>query len=117
MAIHNQTGALGEEMAARYLTQNGYEILNRNYRWGRAEVDIIARTGNLLLFVEVKTRSTVRYGLPETFVSPRKVQLFQEAAEEYITQTNWQHDIRFDIIAVTITSGTCHCHHIADAFH
>ncbi len=117
MAEHNKTGQAGEEMAARFLTQKGYRILNRNFRYKRAEVDLITQLNNLLVFVEVKTRSTVKHGYPEDFVNWRKIQLFQEAADEYIRQINWQHDIRFDIIAITLTGGEYNCHHIEDAFH
>ena len=117
MAEHNKTGRTGEEIAARYLAQKGYVMLARNFRYRRAEVDLITQINDLLVFVEVKTRSKVNYGYPEEFVSWRKIQLFQLAAEEYIHQINWQHDIRFDIIAVTIAGGEYTCHHIEDAFH
>ena len=117
MAEHNKTGQVGEKIAARFLSQKGYIILVRNYRYKRAEVDLIAQINNLLVFVEVKTRSTDIHGYPEEFVSRRKIALFQEAAEEYICQINWQHDIRFDIIAVTNIQGEYTCHHIEDAFH
>ncbi len=117
MAEHNQIGQTGEEMAARYLTQKGYRILARNFRYKRAEVDLITQLDNLLVFIEVKTRSTLKHGYPEEFVSWRKIQLFREAAEEFIRQINWQHDIRFDIIAVTVTQGEYSFHHIEDAFH
>lgn len=117
MALHNKTGQDGEEMAARYLTQKGYRILARNFRYKRAEVDLITQLNNLLVFVEVKTRSTLTHGYPEEFVTPRKIALLQEAAEAYIHQLNWQHDIRFDIIAVTVTGGEYHFHHIEDAFY
>ncbi|MGV3588059.1 MAG: YraN family protein [Adhaeribacter sp.] len=117
MAEHNKTGFAGEEMAARFLTRKGYIILVRNFRYKRAEVDLIARINNLMVFVEVKTRTTLKHGYPEEFVTRRKVELFQEAAEEYIHQINWQHDIRFDIIAVTLSGEEYTCYHIEDAFH
>ena len=117
MAEHNKMGQTGEEMAARYLTQKGYTLLVRNFRYKRAEVDLITQFNNLLVFVEVKTRSSLKFGYPEEFVSWRKIQLFQVAAEEYIRRINWIHDIRFDIIAVTVNGSEYTCHHIEDAFH
>ncbi|QNF32431.1 YraN family protein [Adhaeribacter swui] len=118
MAKHNQTGQIGEKIAAAYLVENGYTILASNYRYHRAEIDIIAQKSTVLIFVEVKTRTTTRHGFPEEAITPKKVDLFLLAAEEFIYQLNWQHDIRFDIIAI---SGGDHLpyeiHHIEDAFH
>ena len=118
MAKHNQLGRSGEELASSYLQAKGYEILARNYRFKRAEIDIIAQLGKLLVFIEVKTRGSDRHGFPEEFVSTKKVNLFLLAADEYIYQHNWQHDIRFDIISLTTTpSGEFNIHHVEDAFH
>ncbi|MCC9168464.1 YraN family protein [Pontibacter harenae] len=113
---HIQTGQSGEDIAVLFLQQQGYFILQRNYRHKRAEVDIIAQKDNLLVFVEVKTRSTDRYGFPEEAVNFKKEQLLLTAAEEFIENSNWLHDIRFDIISITLgTKPTVH--HIEDAFH
>ncbi|MDB5263249.1 MAG: endonuclease [Adhaeribacter sp.] len=117
MAEHNKTGRSGEETAANYLVQKGYNVLARNFRYKRAEVDLIIQLDNLLVFVEVKTRSSHQHGYPEEFVSDRKIELFRVAATEYIEQINWLHDIRFDIIAVTISGREYTCYHIEDAFH
>lgn len=118
MAKHNLLGQSGETLAADYLHAKGYTLLECNYRFKRAEVDIIARTENILVFAEIKTRSSNRFGYPEEFVSPRKTELFLLAAEEYIHQVNWQHDIRFDIIAISGSpTGAYQIHHIEDAFH
>ena len=118
MAKHNQLGRSGEELASSYLQAKGYEILARNYRFKRAEIDIIAQLGKLLVFIEVKTRGSDKHGFPEEFVSTKKVNLFLLAADEYIYQHNWQHDIRFDIISLTATpSGKFSIHHVEDAFH
>ena len=118
MAKHNQFGRSGEELASSYLKSKGFDILARNYRFKRAEIDIIARLGNLLVFVEVKTRGSDKHGYPEEFVSSKKENLFLLAADEYIFQQNWQHDIRFDIIALSATpSGQVNIHHVEDAFH
>ncbi|WP_026463456.1 YraN family protein [Adhaeribacter aquaticus] len=118
MAKHNITGAKGEELATSYLQQKGYLILKRNFRYKRAEIDIIAQKNNILVFAEVKTRTSSQYGYPEDFVNQKKINLFLLAAEEYITEINWLHDIRFDIIAITYSSANnSNILHIEDAFH
>ena len=118
MAKHNQTGETGEAWAASYLVKQGFSILVRNYRYKKAEIDLIAQKGKQLVFVEVKTRTANNFGYPEESVTAKKEQLFLLAADEYIHQSQWQHDIRFDIIAVTIgTAGDYQIHHIEDACH
>ena len=113
---HIRTGQAGENRAAAYLQQHGYSIVRKNYRHRRAEVDIIAQKENLLVFVEVKTRATDRYGYPEEAVDYRKEALLLDAAGAYIEETGWQHEVRFDIISITLTAPPT-VHHIEDAFH
>jgi len=117
MAQHNETGRQGEEQAARYLQQKGYQILARNFRHQQAEIDLIARRNKLLIFVEVKTRTSLAFGHPEGFVSYTKVRLIRRAAEHYIFAHDWQHDVRFDIIAVTLAGEGMEVLHLEDAFH
>lgn len=117
MAEHNQTGTKGEKAAVDYLRQRGFAIEACNYRYKRAEIDIIARKENLLLFIEVKTRRTNQYGFPEEAVTQKKIDLFLMAADEYIHQHNWLHAIRFDIISLTGAQDPYQIHHIEDAFH
>ncbi len=118
MAKHNLLGKTGEDLASAYLATKGYVIVARNYRFKRAEIDIIARQDKLLIFAEVKTRGSDKHGYPEDFVNAKKTGLFLLAADEYIYQHNWQHDIRFDIIAISATpGGEFSIHHIEDAFH
>ncbi len=117
MAQHIKTGKTGEAFAIEYLKQNKYAIREQNYRYKKAEVDIIAQQENVLVFVEVKTRHSNTFGYPEEFVSEQKRNLFLLAADEYIYIINWQHDIRFDIIAITGTGPAAKIHHIQDAFH
>ncbi|GAB4025651.1 YraN family protein [Spirosoma koreense] len=116
MAQHNETGQRGEEEAVQFLRQQGYEIMTRNFRHQHAEIDLIAKKGKLLLFVEVKTRTNLSYGNPEEFVSYTKAHLVMKAAEHYIFSTDWRFDIRFDIIAVTIAGNELRIKHIEDAF-
>lgn len=117
MAIHNEIGVRGEKAAVAFLVRNGYRIIACNWRYKRAEVDIIAEQGNKLIFVEVKTRSSTDFGLPEEFVSEPKQNLLMEAAEAFILANNYEGEIRFDIISVLVkTANTCTIRHIKDAF-
>lgn len=117
MAEHNEFGKQGEEAALRYLHANGYQVLERNYRYQHAEIDLVAQKGKMLIFVEVKSRSSTAFGNPEEFVSFTKVRLLKRVAEQYIFAKNWQHDIRFDIIAIVRVGGELKVKHIEDAFH
>jgi putative endonuclease len=116
MAQHNETGKQGEAAAVRFLQENGYEIVATNYRYQHAEIDLIAQKGKLLVFVEVKTRSNLGYGQPEEFVSYTKAKLVMKAAEHYVFAHDWLHDIRFDIVAVTLVGADLRIKHIEDAF-
>jgi putative endonuclease len=97
-----ETGSKGENMAADFLKAKGFDIVARNYRYKRAEIDLIVRRDDWLLFVEVKTRSSSAYGEPEEFVDEAKIRLMYFAAEEYIFRTNWQGHIRFDIVSIKL---------------
>lgn len=114
----HQLGQAGEAAAADFLVQLGFVILLRSYRYKRAEVDLVACRGReLLVFVEVKTRSGVQFGHPETFVSARKKELFRLAATQLQEDLNWTGDIRFDILALTTTGGSgFQIEHFEDAF-
>lgn len=106
MSHTNDTGQLGERLAANFLEKKGFEIVERNYRCGRAEIDLIARRENWLLFVEVKTRASTRYGHPEEFVDTGKMSRLYFAAEQYIYRINWQGHVRFDIVSVKLGRET-----------
>ena len=101
MAKHNELGKLGEELAVEYLKKNGYKILNTNWTFQKAEIDIIAQIENTLAIVEVKTRSSLEFGLPQDFVKPKKIQLLVKAVDAYVTEKDLDIDVRFDIIAIT----------------
>ena len=111
-------GHAGEAAAATFYLQAGYEVLAQGYRHGRAEVDLIVRRGQeLLVFVEVKTRSGSQYGTPETFVSKRKKELFHLAATHLQEELDWRGDIRFDILALTPLSQGFRIEVFEDAFY
>jgi putative endonuclease len=115
---HILTGQRGESLAADYLQKQGYTILHRNYRYKRSEIDIIAVKDGLLIFVEVKTRTTDVFGFPEEAVNRRKERILLNAAEVFIHWRKWEKDIRFDIIAITLSATLPpFIHHIEDAFH
>ena len=95
-----KTGNYGENVATEYLENKGFEIIARNYRYKKCEIDIIARKENWTIFVEVKTRTYSYYGHPEEFVGGQQAQRIFDAAEEFIYTTNWHGHIRFDIISV-----------------
>lgn len=94
-------GNLGEEKASELLSKKGYKIVETNYRFKKAEIDIIAKNDLFLIFVEVKTRKNNKFGNPEEFVSERKIELFQDTAEFYMLEHNINLNLRFDIISVT----------------
>ena len=92
----------GENLAAAFLKNKGWEIVARNYRYGHAEIDLIIQRDNWTIFVEVKTRSSAEYGEPEEFVDLKKMNRIFDAAEEYIYTIDWHGHIRFDIISVKL---------------
>lgn len=105
MAKHIHTGKLGEQLGEIYFTENGYEILEKNWRHSHWEVDIIAERNGVLHFVEIKTRRTASYGLPEEKVGRKKMQNLINAAEEYLyLHPQWKR-IQFNILSITINNG------------
>jgi putative endonuclease len=117
MATHNDLGRRGEAIAKAHLEAAGYEILDENWTFGKAEVDLIAYKDKIIIFTEVKTRTGTGFGQPEDFVDNRKQKLLAQAADEYIYLMNHQGDARFDIIAILFTSqNTYTLKHIEDAF-
>ncbi|MDR7369615.1 YraN family protein [Flavobacterium aquidurense] len=121
MAEHNELGKKGEELAVEFLQQNGYEILDRNWVFQKAEIDIIAQKDNFLAIIEVKTRSSLDFGSPQDFVKPKKIQLLTKAVNAYINyrEKDFEHDfdVRFDIIAILKTGETFAIEHLTDAFY
>ncbi len=115
--INKTFGLQAEEKSNKYLKSKGFKILDRNFRHKRAEIDIIAIKENVLIFVEVKARSKIKYGRPESFVSETKKKLFFEAAEEYILKIDWTQNIRFDIISITKIEKNIELIHFEDAFY
>ncbi len=109
-------GNEGEALAAQYLIDKGYKLLERNYRFKRSEIDLIVEKNNCLVFVEVKLRTSIAFGYPEEFVSEKKAAKIMEGAEQYIFQTDWRGNIRYDIVAIYKQNGQPEIVHIEDAF-
>lgn len=116
MAEHNERGSFGEEEAVAYLREEGFLILDTNWSYGKDEVDIIARDGSFLVFLEVKTRTADTYGRPEEFVTKEKQKHLIRAANAYIEKKDLYWEIRFDIIAVTL-QPRLKVDHLREAFH
>lgn len=118
MAKHNELGILGEKIAVAYLIANGYEIVTRNFRYDRAEIDIIAKTAEgVIVFVEVKTRGTDIFGDPESFVTPKKIKQIIKAANGYVEIHDLDAEMRFDVIGVVKNRKQEHIRHLPDAFY
>jgi putative endonuclease len=117
MSLHNELGKKGEEIAADYLADLGYKIRDRNWRWGKDEIDIIAETDKFIVIVEVKTRSTSYFGEPEESVDRQKQRFLVRAADGYVNQKEIDLEVRFDIISIIFESGKQTIRHIEDAFY
>lgn len=106
MATHNDMGKWGEDLAEAYLERRGYTIVERDWKSGRRDIDIIARDNDVVVFVEVKTRRNRLFGEPEDAIDYRKRQNLQQAINHYVKFRNIRQEIRFDIISVVGTIGT-----------
>lgn len=100
--VQQKTGALGENYAASYLKKKGYRILERNWRRRRAEIDIIAMDGEIMVFVEVKTRMYTGLRRPEEAVTRAKLEAMVRAAGAYMVVAGHDWEVRFDIVGVTL---------------
>jgi putative endonuclease len=117
MASHNELGLLGENIAAKYLLKHGYLVLERNFVFQKAEIDIIARKDNIIVIVEVKTRNSDFFGDPQSFVTATKIKLLIKAANEYILMNDFDMEVRFDIIAILKNQHLETIEHIENAFY
>ena len=117
MADHNDFGKIAEDIAADYLQKYGYKILVRNFRFQKAEIDIIAEKDNLIIIVEVKARSTDAFMLPQEAVTKTKIKSIVSAANHYLEESNKDKEVRFDIISVLPDDNrNLKIDHITDAF-
>ena len=109
-------GDKGERIAKDYLIEKNYLIIEKNWRHLKAEIDLIAQKDNIIVFVEVKTRSSINFGYPESFVSEKQQKRIILAANEYIQKNDIQSEARFDIISIIIGNNGG-IKHIEDAFY
>jgi putative endonuclease len=104
LAKHQQTGQTGEAMAVQYLLPKGFTILHQNWRYSRYEIDIIAFKEKVLHFIEVKTRTSHQFGLPEESVSLKKIKNMMHAAEAFQWQYPQWKKIQYNVLAITINA-------------
>ena len=116
MSEHYELGKKGEQLAVDYLTKEGYKIEERNWRFQKAEIDIIASKQETIISVEVKTRSSKDFGNPQDFVNSKKIKLMVLAMNQYVVMRNLDVEVRFDIIAITKNRTSFDIEHLKDAF-
>ncbi|MEO1031275.1 MAG: YraN family protein [Bacteroidota bacterium] len=117
MAQHNDLGKKGEQLAVNFLLENKYTIVERNYRFDKAEIDIIAKKNDVLAIVEVKTRSTTDFGNPQDFVKPKQIKNIVKAVDQYVIQNNLDVEVRFDIIAIVKKPERFEIEHLENAYY
>ncbi len=110
-------GNEGEDLATDFLRRKGFAVLERNYRYKHSEIDLIVSRDNWLVFIEVKTRTSIAFGYPEEFVDYKKKKKIMEGALEYMYAKDWQGNVRYDIVAIYLVNGRPEIHHIEDAFY
>ena len=103
MARHNEFGKKGEVLAADFLVKHGYALLHCNWRHSHYEIDIIALKGQVLHFIEVKSRSSKNFGLPEAGVTKKKFQSLLQAADEFLFQHPQYRHVQYDILSITLS--------------
>ena len=116
MAKHNKLGKEGELIAFMFLQKENFRILKTNWRYQKAEVDIIAQKDDFLVFIEVKTRGSKKFGKPEEAIDKKKVALYKDAAEGYLEQYPSEVEIRFDVISIVIAKDGTQIEYFPDAF-
>lgn len=117
MADIHEKGKEGELLAVKYMENKGYRIVKTNWRFGSLEVDIVAENEEFVVFVEVKTRSSSRFGEPAVFVTRAKQRQLIKAAQAYMQRENIDKEARFDIISVLKGYDGCSLEHIESAFY
>lgn len=108
------SGKMGEDAVCEYLKNSGYDVIERNFHSRYGEIDIIAKTGKCIVFVEVKTRKGISYGTPAEFVTPAKIKKIIKTAMVYLK--NEEVEMRFDIAEVYTKNGRCEINYIENAF-
>jgi len=116
MATHNQLGKQGEEIAKQYLIDKGYRILETNWKSGKYEIDIIAQKYDFLSIIEIKTRTNIDFGFPESFVTQQKMRNMIYAANNYLEQKQLDLGLRFEVISLIKIANQFQIEHFDEAF-
>ena len=119
MSQSREIARTGETLAAQYLEKRGYQLLEQNYRSRFGEIDLIAKQGKRIVFVEVKTRRTLRFGVPQAAVTPAKQKQISKLALSYLQTHNLlDAPCRFDVVAIFLSSKStpARLKHIENAF-
>lgn len=116
MAKHNDLGQIGEDTAAKYLLEKGYEILDRNWIFQKKELDIVALKDEFLVVVEVKSRSTDYFEHPSDAITLRKIKFLVRATQAYVDLKEIKQEVRFDVISVIKDGDKFKIEHLEDAF-
>jgi len=116
LAKHNKLGKDGELIAFMVLQRDGYNILQTNWKFQKAEVDIIAQKDGFLIFIEVKTRGSKKFGNPSDSIDKKKISLYKDAAEGYLEQYPSELEVRFDVVNIIIGKDETEIEHIPNAF-
>lgn len=117
MNKRQKLGQRGERLAEEYFKRRRFSILERNYRYRRGEIDLIARRGNLIVFIEVKTRSSNTFIDAEQSLRSRQISSIREVAEHYLHEVKWQGEVRFDILTIEENGMRITLRHFEDAFY
>lgn len=116
MALHNILGRQGEDLAVDFLREKGLQILDRNWKLGDLEIDIVAKQADEVVFIEVKTRSSLTWGNPEDAVDELRKRRMTAAANAYLKFKRLDNPFRFDIIAIVLNAYERQINHIENAF-
>ena len=113
-----ELGKAGEEIALKFLKEKGFEIIEQNYRYGHGEIDIIAKDGEIIVFIEVKTRKNLEFGPPEMSVTKNKQRQIRKIAGAYLLEKNIKDvDCRLDVVAILLNKNLPpEINHIENAF-
>lgn len=112
-----EKGAQGEDIAVDYLQKKGFTVLERNYHWGKLEIDIIASIEETMVFIEVKLRGSKHYGSPWQAVNKGKQRRLIKAAHHYLNKAEWDGEARFDIISIVGSQASAEVQHLEDAYY
>ncbi len=116
MADHNELGKEGEVIAARYLEEEGFRIVERNWRYNKKELDLIAYNADVFVVIEVKTRTSDGWEHPKEAITSSKIRFIVEAAEAYVMQYDIHEEVRFDVVTLIPDKDNWHIEHIKEAF-